>query len=188
MSNSISAEALITLLIRSAAGDQLAFRALYDACSPQLFGVLMRILRKKALAEEALQEVFVRVWQRSDQYDSKKSDPMVWMSSIARYHAIDVLRRRHNRENKETAWSPLDSDNVGDPDFKPMDVLLEQEQTLAHCLDQLGDKPRECIIRAYCEGYTAEELAVMLDRPAGTVKSWIRRSLVSLRECIDGLL
>lgn len=187
MSQPNSNEQLIALLERSASGDQFAFRELYDRCSPQLFGVLLRIVKQHALAEEALQEVFVRIWQRSKQFDSDKGDPAVWMTSIARYHAIDVLRKRKLREEKESSLSPVDSDIIPESNFKPMDLLLDQELAITHCLDKLAEKPRECVIRAYCEGYTADELGVLMQKPVGTVKSWIRRSLVSLKECLDGL-
>ncbi|MFK7855015.1 MAG: sigma-70 family RNA polymerase sigma factor [Granulosicoccus sp.] len=187
MSQLHSNEQLIALLERSASGDQFAFRELYEHCSPQLFGVLLRIVKQHALAEEALQEVFVRIWQRSKQYESDKGEPVVWMTSIARYHAIDVLRKRKLREAKESSLSPVDSDIIPESDVRPMELLLDQQLALTHCLDRLEEKPRECVIRAYCEGYTADELGVMLEKPVGTVKSWIRRSLLSLKECLDGL-
>jgi RNA polymerase sigma-70 factor (ECF subfamily) len=177
-------EQLDALLKACAEGRQSAFEQLYAATSAQLFGVLRRILRTDALAEEAMQETYIKVWNHAHKYEYSKSAPRTWLVSIARNHAIDILRKRQSREDVEL--------NL---DHSIMDVMAEHGQSVARqheisqlldiCLQQLSASARECVVRAYCEGFSQEELSERLQRPIGTIKSWIRRSLISLKDCLD---
>lgn len=177
---------LVLLLARCESGSESAFQELYGLCSAQLFGLLVRILRIEALAEDALQDTFVKIWQKAGSYDASAGSPMVWLRSIARHKALDLLRRRSSREDHERpdALGLLESA----PDTaKPLHRIDEDAQSLLNCLDQLPEETSRCIVRAYCEGYSHEELAAETGAPLGTVKSWIRRGLLSLRKCLDAL-
>ena len=179
-------ERLVVLLERSARGHEAAFEELYGLCSAQLYGVLLRIVKIESIAEEALQESFVKIWEKAGSYAVEAGAPMAWMSSIARHQAIDVLRRRDTREYNESA------DLIGlidaTPDAgRPVDEMSADAQLLLRCLDRLPPAARDCVVKAYCEGYSHEELSAANDAPLGTVKSWIRRGLISLRRCVDEL-
>ncbi|NGY06559.1 sigma-70 family RNA polymerase sigma factor [Solimonas terrae] len=178
---------LVRLLADTAGGDQRAFRELYQATSSHLFGVLVRILERRDWAEEALQDCYLRVWQKADQYAAEKGAPLTWMQTIARYRALDLLRM------KRPEVSIPDEDEAPPMTFADGDALnpevraTEQEGIgrLSNCLDELAPEPRKSVLLAYYEGYTHPELAVVMKAPLGTVKSWVRRGLSQLRECLD---
>lgn len=176
---------LDALISACADGKQKALEQLYKATSPYIFAVLRRILRTEALAEEALQETYFKIWNNATQYNGSRSAPKTWLVSIARNHAIDVLRRRKSREDNEMN---LDSSTMDVMPARTTSIELQTEnvQVLELCLDRLAKPAKECIVSAYCEGFSAEELSERLGRPIGTIKSWIRRSLIALKECIDG--
>jgi len=177
-------ERLIVLLAQCAERHEPSFEELYRLCSAQLNGVLLRILKIEAIAEEALQESFVKIWRNAGSYSSEVGAPMTWMSSIARHQALDVLRQRGSRERHESP--DLVSLIDATPDAaKPFHEMSADAQLLMHCLGTLPDAASDCIVKAYCEGYSHEELSVANDAPLGTVKSWIRRGLMSLRKCVD---
>ena len=177
---------LRSLLHETSIGDQAAFKTLYKRCSTPLYRILLRMLKVESHAQDALQDVFVKIWQRADQYDHTLAEPMTWMSRIARNQAIDALRSQQVR---------VDLDLAGNDDVLAMlpdqgvseTAMSENAASLLHCLEQLEPKPRMCVVRAYCEGYSQEELSTQTGAPLGTVKSWIRRSLIALRKCLDGL-
>ena len=181
----VSDQRLEGLIGACAIGSENAFEQLYKLTSSQLFGALKRILKTDALAEEALQDTYVKIWNHADRYESEKSAPRTWLVSIARNHAIDLLRKRRSREDVELNLDSASMDAL--PDYEqPIDKQHESSQLLDLCLQQLSEPARECVVRAYCEGFSQEELSERLQRPIGTVKSWIRRSLISLKECLDG--
>ncbi|MGQ7843047.1 sigma-70 family RNA polymerase sigma factor [Granulosicoccus sp. 3-233] len=173
------------LISACADGIESAFEQLYKATSSQLYGVLLRILKTEALAEEALQDTYIKVWNNADRYRNDKSAPRTWLVSIARNHAIDVLRKRSSREDVELNLDKAHLEVMPDR-AQAFDQQHESSQLLDLCLERLSEPARECVVRAYCEGFSQEELSERLQRPIGTVKSWIRRSLVSLKECLDG--
>lgn len=172
------------LLVRCMQQDRDAFKALYDSTSPRLYATLYSILRVEAVAEEALQETYVRVWKKASEYQSDLGQPMTWMTSIARYHALDILRKRRIREDREIDWQSVPSVNaiLEQPDPAQM---AEHQDILAKCFERLSESQSLCIVRAYLEGLTHEEISKSVKSPVGTVKSWIRRGLVSLKECIN---
>lgn len=175
---------LIGLLNQVAAGDRRAFTALYDQTSPKLFAVIRRILPRSEIAEDALQETFVRVWQKAKSYDSAIARPMAWLATIARNQAIDSHRRFAGRMLGS-------ADELGDEASELPDPLSAAEQSddlraLAKCMGGLSPDKRELVLLAYHQGYSREELATKFNKPVTTVKTILRRSLILLKECLDG--
>ena len=173
------------LIARCALRDRHAFSAIYQATSAGVFGFLMNMLRDKAAAEEVLQDAYMQVWQKASTYTVERGQPLTWIISLARYRGLDHLRRQSTRRRNETK---LALESLGQ-EFS-LDQYLDandNDQYLATCLDRLNDNARESVVKAYCEGYTHEELSASMDAPIGTVKSWIRRSIRKLRECLNEL-
>ena len=173
------------LLERCAVQDRPALEALYRRTAAPLLGCLLRILRRRALAEEALQDLFVQVWQRAGQFDAHRGRPWTWLVSMARYRAIDILRREREDATDPTVLADT-LEAAPDPDDPAAaDDALASARDLEFCLQQLGSEQRDCIRLAFIEGRAHPEVATALNRPLGSVKSWIRRGLVALRECIE---
>jgi RNA polymerase sigma-70 factor, ECF subfamily len=175
-----SAIDLESLLGRVATGDRAAFGTLYDQVSGRLFAVVRNILKRPDLAEEALQEAFMRVWQRAGQYKPGTAHPMAWLSAIARNQAIDLRRRSSERimdGDPEEAEQAAVMPNV--------DIALELKQ-LRDCLAKLPVDRQDMVLLAYYKGYSREELSVQYKKPVTTVKTLLRRSLAALKECLDG--
>jgi RNA polymerase sigma-70 factor (ECF subfamily) len=166
------------LLLRCAARDPRALEQLYALVAPLLFGVLTRMLRRRALAEEALQDVFISIWQRAGQYQSERGGALPWVIGIARYRAIDLLR--HERGAPVLMPEPPESEDATEPaEAPPAGELMER------CLGRLSGDQQQCLQFAYISGRSHQEIAQLTGNPLGTVKSWIRRALVSLRECLE---
>ncbi|MCB1865775.1 MAG: sigma-70 family RNA polymerase sigma factor [Chromatiales bacterium] len=176
------AEVLAGLLARCALGDRAAFAELYQRTSAHLFGLVVRILRRNDTAEEVLQDVYIRVWTHAADYRADRAQASTWLATIARNRALDEVRRR-GRE------APLPDDVIDTlDDAGPGPAQQAESQSTARalddCLDQLPPGQRHSLVLAYCEGYTHSELSERLAQPLGTVKSWIRRGLDWLRECL----
>lgn len=169
------------LLRRTAAGDAAAFAALYRETAGKLFGVAIRIAGRGEIAEDALQECFVLVWQRAADYDPVRGAAMSWLIAIVRNCTLDRLRRRARRPEGHAAAEDALS-RLAAPDTTAKGAEM---RALRHCLGELDDQPRQAVLLAYVYGLTREELATRLAVPVGTVKSWIRRSLDRLRRCLD---
>jgi RNA polymerase sigma-70 factor (ECF subfamily) len=174
---------LAGLLEACAARDARAFEALYRLASPRLLGCLFKILRRRALAEEALQDAFLQVWNRADQFDAHRGRPWAWLLSMARYRAIDILRRERADATDPLLLAETLDLTAGDGDVPP--DALESAAVLERCFAQLGAAERDSIRLAFIGGRSHPEVARELDRPLGSVKSWIRRGLAALRECIE---
>lgn len=164
------------LLARTALRDREAFRRLYQLSAPHLLGVAVRILQTRGTAEEALQDAFVQIWQRAGTYRPEVARASTWMTSIVRYRALDTLRRT----GRETSI-----EDIPEPSL-PVAVSPEitAEPALRRCLGQLPPGHQECLALAFVEGYTHQQLSRKLGTPLGTVKSWIRRGLQQLKECL----
>ena len=179
---------LTALLAGIAGGDQRAFAALYERCSPHLFALLLRMLRRRDWAEEALQDCFLKVWQKSETYAPDKGAPMTWLMTIARYRALDLIRMKR----PEFSDSDLESEDgqsveqAADPSEDPARRAAEQEGLgmLERCMKGLEPEQRDSVLLAFYEGYTHSELAKRLKAPLGTVKSWVRRGLQKLQDCL----
>ena len=169
------------LLRKTARGDSAAFADLYKRTSAKLFGVAVRIAGRGELAEDALQECFVLVWQRAPDYDPQRGAAMSWLIAIMRNCTIDRMRRRGVRPEGHAAPDTALARLVA-PESASRGAEL---RALKHCLDELDEQPRRAVMLAYLYGLTREELAEQLAVPVGTVKSWIRRSLDRLRRCLD---
>lgn len=181
---------LIQWLDATAAGDQIAFQKLYNATSPQLYALLLRILRHKDRAEDALQDAYVKIWQKANTYSSDRGAPLTWLLSIARYRALDAMRRRRAEvgmpEDPDWAATLLEDKNAPGPSEQNQTAQsLDAVQT---CLKTLSSEQRQSVLLAYYEGLTHPELAQRMNAPMGTVKSWIRRGLSRLRECLVEVL
>lgn len=176
-------EQLTVLLQACADGDHAALAALYELTSSQLYGVLRRILDRKAIADEALQETYTKIWTRAAQFNAERASPIVWMNRIARNQAIDLIRQRSIREDHEL--SDPESELSRGVSLTDIEGSTLDGDLLDFCLQQLQQTPRECVVAAYCEGFSHDELSEKFNKPLGTVKSWIRRSLLALKKCID---
>ncbi|HEV7165818.1 MAG TPA: sigma-70 family RNA polymerase sigma factor [Gammaproteobacteria bacterium] len=181
---------LADLLHAMAQGRQSAFQELYDQVSPQLFAILLRILRRRDLAEEALQDALLSVWRNAGSYSAEKGAPMTWLVSICRYRALDTLRR----QRREVSLEPM-LEGIEDGSTEVAGLVAEstdtgliskaEERALEDCMQRLNDGQRSSIKLAYFDGCTHEEIAVNLGSPIGTVKSWVRRGLESLKRCLE---
>jgi RNA polymerase sigma-70 factor, ECF subfamily len=185
-SASTEPEHLSRLLAAVAGGDQRAFAELYRCCSAHLFGVLLRILQRRDWAEEALQDCFLKIWQKSETYEASRGAPLTWLSTIARYRALDLLRTKRPEVAmpEEGEEPPL---TLADPGQNPVDGAIEGEgiARLQDCMRGLQQEQRRSVLLAYYEGYTHQELAQAMAAPLGTVKTWVRRGLSRLRECLE---
>ncbi len=169
------------LLARCGGGDRAAFRTLYDLQAPRLYGQALRLTRQPQLAADAVHDAFLQVWQRSSRFDSRRGSAEAWLSSLLRYRAIDILRKR-GRENYGLA--PVEEPDAG-PDPLGQLVASAEAEALRRCLDQLDEAQRRVVLLAFIEGLSHSELAVRLQAPLGTVKSWVRRALLGLRRCLE---
>ncbi len=173
---------LVEALEQVARGDRAALRSVYDATSAKLFGICLRISRDRELAEDVLQDVYVKVWRRAGRFDPAKASPITWLAAIARNTAIDAIRKRGRRDE-------VSDDVLADfEDSAPRaDALVEQRQDSARvvdCLDTLEGEQKRSIREAFFGGFTYSELADRRGVPLGTMKSWIRRGLARMKECL----
>jgi RNA polymerase sigma-70 factor (ECF subfamily) len=173
---------LARLLSRTALGDRAAFAELYRATSAKLFGVSLRIVRERPLAEEALQDSFVNIWKRSQDYAAEKSAPMTWMTAIVRNRSLDIVRRSREEPDIDDA---LTANLVDERAAPARDAEARAEaHSLRQCLEELDAEQRQTIALAFYHGLTHAELARHLRRPLGTVKTHVRRGLLKLRDCL----
>ena len=171
------------LLIAVAKKDAIAFRQLYDLAAPKLLGVVLRIIRNKAAAEDVLQDVFVRIWQNAPGFSPEAGPARAWMSSIARNRAIDVLRQKSFTLVPDACGDVDWYERVAEDRDRENDMI--GAATLRHCLGTLDAQARTCVLLAYYEGFSREEIAERFSRPVNTVKTWLHRSLATLRRCLD---
>ena len=183
------------LLSRCALADRVAFKRLYDKTSSHLLGVILRITRNREIAEDLLQEVYVKVWHSAAAFDATLSQPLTWLGSIARHRAIDSLRRRQTQPlTVSTHAAGLDGEDDHDllqgfasDDPGPLD-LLERDgdvRALRGCLVKLSGEQKQAVALAFYQGHSYSEVAEHLSQPLGTVTSWVRRGLLSLKACLE---
>jgi RNA polymerase sigma-70 factor (ECF subfamily) len=184
-------------LARCAMGDRQAFRHLYEATAPRLLGVIARLVGRGALAEDLLQDVYVRIWKAAGQYRPGAGAPMAWLAATARYRAIDHLRSRDARpeiavaELQSSANPDVDeidpTTRLRDPGPGPAGEFETQSQAVAvhRCLAGLQSSQQQSISLAYYQGLSHGEIAAHLGAPLGTVKTWVRRGLLALKECLE---
>jgi RNA polymerase sigma-70 factor, ECF subfamily len=169
------------LIARTALRDRQAFRALYQRTSAKLFGVALRILKDRSEAEEALQEVYVKIWQRADRYVAGGYSPISWLVAVARNHALDILRAR--RPVSDDIDVALEVPDTG-PDPERAAVDSDERSRIESCLGQLEGDRADAVRGAYLDGFSYDELANRHNVPLNTMRTWLRRSLIKLRECL----
>jgi len=173
------------LLARCASGDAAALKLLYKRTAAQLLGVLRRILLRDDLAQDALQDVYVSIWRNAKDYRATRGSPFTWMVSIARYRAIDIKRSRSRVVHFADPSEYVPEDDAAGSDLVALAARDAEARRLKDCLDELNAMQRNAVCLAYLNGLTHEEVAGTLAAPLGTVKSWVRRGLESLRGCIE---
>lgn len=161
-------------------GDEKAFAQIYQHSSSKLFGVCLRMLHQRSQAEEILQEAFVTIWERASRFDPGRASAMTWMITVTRNKAIDSLRKR--RETTPIEYVDLESDA---PSPGSEAEHSQQRQRIEQCLDELQSKHKAAVREAFFSGLTYKQLAARCKVPLGTMKSWIRRSLVQLKTCLE---
>lgn len=171
------------LLARVAGGDRAAFAALYAATAPKLYGIILRILRRRDLADEVAQEVYVRIWRRARDFDPSRASPITWMAVIARNRALDEARRAR----PDTVSDDAALDRATDPGPSAIDVVAagEDKQRLEVCLGELEAEKEHLVRLAYLDGLSRQDLADRFDQPVGTIKTWLHRSLKQLKDCLE---
>ena len=175
---------LESLMSATARGDRRAFADLYERTSAKLFGIVLRILKDRARAEDALQDVYIRIWQRAGSYDRRQGKPVTWMAAVARNRAIDIVRAARPTQTLDEDGDEEDVFRAGGHRAAELDP--GELESLRTCLGEIAEEDRNLILLAYYEGYSREELAERFAMPTGTVKTRLRRGLQRLRGCLDG--
>jgi RNA polymerase sigma-70 factor, ECF subfamily len=173
---------LEAMIARMALGDRTAFAALYAATSAKLFGICMRVLDNRSESEDALQEVFVKLWHSAERYKVNGLSPMTWMITVARNHAIDRLRARRAAPGDMDELAEL-ADLTPGPEVQL--IAAFERGRIAHCLGTLEPDRADAVRRAYLDGETYADLACRYAVPLNTIRTWLRRSLLKLRECMS---
>ncbi len=184
---------LAQLLSKAGLGDRAAFARLYERSSGHLLAVVLRIQRDRAQAEDLLQEIYVSVWKAAASFDAARSQPLTWMTHIARNRAIDSLRRAQAQPRMESTTRNEDDDRpdaneaLADEGPGPLDLLglASQKRQLSACMERLTPPQRQSVALAFFDGLSHAEVAAQLREPLGTVKSWVRRALNTLKGCLD---
>lgn len=169
-------------LLACAAGDKNALRRIYEAESPRMLGVAQRLLKRRALAEEAVQDAFVLIFRHAGRFDPERGAGLTWIYAILRNRSLSILR---DEKRTETSDTPIAEETASEED-DPETVMakLSDATALRGCLEMLPPQRRGLVLLAFVQGLTHGEIAGRLKLPLGTVKSWIRRSLLSLKECL----
>lgn len=174
-------------LAACAAGDRSAMQRLYAQEGARLLGVVERIVRDRALAEDIVHDACVNIWTRAASFERTLGSARGWIYSVARNLALNAVRdgRREVAVDDETA-AALDARASLEAWHDMADAFAWQDSAgrIGPCLEQLEPVRRNCILHAYVDGFSHGEIARRLDAPLGTVKAWIKRSLAALRECM----
>jgi RNA polymerase sigma-70 factor (ECF subfamily) len=178
----LSSTELIWLLAATAKGDADAFERLYLATRSKLYGVTLRILRRTDLAEEVMQESYVKVWRNAGDFNPRLGSPITWMVAIARNGAFDVLRKK-NESSIEDEPKAIDTPAESRDPLAPREMTEELKRLVA-CMGALEEEHRRVVLLAYYKGWSREQLATKFDKPVNTIKTWLRRGLIQIRECM----
>ena len=173
---------LVELLAGVAKGDAAAFEQLYEATRAKLYGVLLRILRKPELAEDVMQETYLKVWKMSGKFDPKLASPITWMVAIARNRAIDIVRKKGEvsiEDEPEAMEVAADT-----PAPLARREMTDELKRLLACLGKLDPEKQRIVLLAYYSGWSRDQLSKKLDIPVNTIKTWLRRSLLEIRGCM----
>lgn len=178
----MSADPVADLIVQVAGADRAAFRALYSAASGKLFAVAYRILQDRSEAEDAVQEVFTRVWLNARRFDAGRARGMTWLIAIARNHAIDRLRARPAPQDGDEAMASLRDPTPG---AEAQIVAKGEARRITDCFGTLEPAKADAIRGAYLGGLSYEDLSARYDVPLNTMRSWLRRGLLKLKECLE---
>ena len=173
------------LIMRVAAGDQLAMTSLYDTSSRVLYGLLLRILNEHTLAEEVLLDVYMQVWRQAASYDEVRGSPMAWMLTIARSRAIDRLRSGRQELLRRDTFEGLEENARSEIDVEETAEIAEVQGRVRDALETLPAEQKEVIELAYYGGLSHSEIALHLEQPLGTVKTRIRSAMMKLRDILQ---
>ncbi|MER5171017.1 sigma-70 family RNA polymerase sigma factor [Thioclava sp. GXIMD2076] len=175
-------EEIEALIARVVLRDKAAFSALYDATSAKLFGVCLKVLDNRAEAEEALQEVFLRIWRKADRYSVTGHSPMTWLITLARNLAIDRLRKRQRGRTDIDEVYDLSDDRPGP---EACMIANSEAKRIGSCLEMLEDGRADAVRGAYLNGDSYADLAERHNVPLNTMRTWLRRSLMKLKDCMS---
>lgn len=169
------------LIARAALGERAAFTALYDRTSAKLFGVCLRVLNDRSAAEDAMQDAFVKIWKHADRYSANGLSPMTWLITIARNTAIDRLRARRETAQIDDMTEFLPASG---PSPEAAAIARSEAGRITACMDELPENRAEAVRECYLGGLSYADLAGKFDVPLNTMRTWLRRSLAALRECM----
>ena len=173
---------LVWLLASVSKGDHAAFERLYVATRAKLYGVVLRILRRADLADEVMQDTYLKIWRSAAEFDPSVGSPTTWMVAIARNRAIDLIRKKAELSLED---EPAALDVAGEtPDPLARREMSDELRRILACLGNLDEERRRIVLLAYYNGWGREQLAVKFDKPVNTIKTWLRRSLIEVRECL----
>ncbi len=175
-------ERLLALLRQVASRDRAAFSALYSATSAKLYGIVLRVLNRRDIADEILQDVYLKIWQSAAEFDSARGSPIAWMASIARNRAIDEVRRTHHMQQHDAPEALAVAS--GEPDALSVLASKQELQRLLTCMEKLEPGRRDMVLLAYLHGLSREALAFKFGHPVATIKTWLHRSLAQLKDCV----
>ena len=191
---SIVADDIAQLLNRITRQDKHALRALYNNASPKLMGILMRMLGNRPDAEDALQDVMIKIWNRAAAFDPEKGTGMGWICAITRNHALDCLRASRPARVRTASSGGYSGDDQDDPIARRPDPTPGAEETslartemmrVVACIKELPEDRATAVQGAYLQGLSYQELAGRFEVPLNTMRTWLRRALISLRECLE---
>lgn len=176
------------VLARCARGEQAALHQLYRQEGARLLGVVMRIVKDRGMAEDIVHDACLNIWQRADSFDPERGSARTWIFSIARHLALNAIRQR----DREIRVDINDPGELADDDTYQQSLSTTAEafdwqtgQQMDECLQQLETERRNCVLHAYVDGLSHAEISAHTGAPLGTVKAWIKRSLLRLRECMS---
>jgi RNA polymerase sigma-70 factor, ECF subfamily len=173
---------LVWLLAAIAKGDQEAFERLYAATRAKLYGVVLRILRRPDLADEVMQDTYLKIWRNAGEFDPRIATPITWMVAIARNRALDLVRKK-SEASLDDEPGAIEAASE-DPHPLERHEMTEELRRLLACLGDLEADRRRLVLLAYYSGWSREQLAAKFETPVNTVKTWLRRSLLQIRECL----
>lgn len=183
--NNIDPQHLTELLARCALRDQVAFKKLYDASAGKLNGIAYRIMNNLDSANEVLQEAFIQIWHKAGEYRSDLAEPMTWMASIVRYRAFDRIKFEKRRIEGSQIKADLQEFEAITDERHDHAMMCGMNQQLEACLQVLETSQQESILMAYYYGFSREEISEHFRAPVNTVKSWLRRGLTRLQQCLE---
>lgn len=180
------ADLLEDLLARIALKDQQALQRLYQKISGKLNGIAMKILNDADLSNDALQETFLQIWNNASEYRRDQGEPMAWVTSLLRYRTLDKLKSEKREQKRRDQYEEVQSLFGETESASPMLSMLQKDSDhkLSQCLDTLEALNRNAILMAYYYGYSREDIAVHVQQPINTVKSWLKRGLARLAKCL----